>query len=171
MEFVPNGLINNNPALVQIMTWRCTGDKPLSEANRTTRMPVFWGYPLLPHDYPYYWVILDPKSKEDKVKVKEFTKISNVWNLKQILHTTHLLKLLVKMWKYEMDPTSILEDTERTRFCPQTDRRTDGWTDRWTDGQGETCIPPFQLRWSGGYNDGLVSWCIYASLSLNEFII
>ena len=23
----------------------------------------------LPHDYPYYWVILDPKSKEDKVKV------------------------------------------------------------------------------------------------------
>ena len=23
----------------------------------------------LPHDYPYYWVLLDPKSKEDKVKV------------------------------------------------------------------------------------------------------
>ena len=22
-----------------------------------------------PHDYPYYWVILDPKSKENKVKV------------------------------------------------------------------------------------------------------
>ena len=21
------------------------------------------------HDYPHYWVILDPKSKEDKVKV------------------------------------------------------------------------------------------------------
>ena len=39
---------------------------------------------------------------------------------------------------------SILEDTERTRFCPQTDRQ--------TDGQGDTSIPPFQLRWSGGYN-------------------
>ena len=25
------------------------------------------------------------------------------------------------MCKYEMDPTSIVEDTERTRFCPQTD--------------------------------------------------
>ena len=37
---------------------------------------------------------------------------------------------------------SIVEDTERTRFCPQTDRR--------TDRQGETSIPPFQLRWSGG---------------------
>ena len=28
------------------------------------------------------------------------------------------------MCKYEMDPMSIVEDTERTRFCPQTDRRT-----------------------------------------------
>ena len=33
------------------------------------------------------------------------------------------------------------EDTERTRFCPQTDRRT-----RWYQ------YTPFQLRWSGGYN-------------------
>ena len=37
--------------------------------TRTTRTPVFWGYPPLPHDYPYYWFILDPKSIEDKVKV------------------------------------------------------------------------------------------------------
>ena len=50
------------------------------------------------------------------------------------------------MGKYYMDPTSIVEDTERTRICSQTDRRTDGRT----DGQGETSIPPFQLRWSGG---------------------
>ena len=28
------------------------------------------------------------------------------------------------MCKYEMDPASIVEDTEQTRFCPQTDRRT-----------------------------------------------
>ena len=34
------------------------------------------------------------------------------------------------MWKYEMDPMSIVEDTERTRFCPQTDGRTDGQTDK-----------------------------------------
>ena len=37
--------------------------------TRTTRTPAFWGYPPPPHDYPYHWVILDPKSKEDKVKV------------------------------------------------------------------------------------------------------
>ena len=38
-------------------------------STRTTRTPAFWGYPPPPHDYPYHWVILDPKSKEDKVKV------------------------------------------------------------------------------------------------------
>ena len=99
--------------------------------TRTTRTPAFWGYPPPPHDHPYHWVILDPKSKEDKVKVTNL-KNSNFWILKWALHTTHLLKLLDKMCKYEMDPMSILEDTERTRFCPQTDRRTDGRTDRRT---------------------------------------
>ena len=48
--------------------------------------------------------------------------ISNFWILKWALHATHLLKLLDKMCKYEMDLMSILEDTERTRFCPQTDK-------------------------------------------------
>ena len=31
LMFVPNGPINNIPALVQIMAWRRPGDKPLSE--------------------------------------------------------------------------------------------------------------------------------------------
>ena len=31
LKFVPMGPINNIPALVQIMAWRCPGDKPLSE--------------------------------------------------------------------------------------------------------------------------------------------
>ena len=31
LKSVPKGPINNNPALVQIMTWRRPGDKPLSE--------------------------------------------------------------------------------------------------------------------------------------------
>ena len=33
LKFVTNGPINNNPALVQIMAWRRSGDKPLSETN------------------------------------------------------------------------------------------------------------------------------------------
>ena len=35
------------------------------------------------------------------------------------------MKLVDKMCKYEMDPASIVEVTERTRFCPQMDGRTD----------------------------------------------
>ena len=31
LKFVPKGPINNNPALVQIMDWRRSGDNPLSE--------------------------------------------------------------------------------------------------------------------------------------------
>ena len=31
LKFVPQGPINNIPALVQIMAWRCLGNKPLSE--------------------------------------------------------------------------------------------------------------------------------------------
>ena len=31
LKFVSKGPINNIPALVQIMAWRCSGDKPLSE--------------------------------------------------------------------------------------------------------------------------------------------
>ena len=31
LKFVPEGRINNIPALVQIMAWRRLGDKPLSE--------------------------------------------------------------------------------------------------------------------------------------------
>ena len=31
LQFVPKGPINNNPALVQIMAWRRSGDKPLSK--------------------------------------------------------------------------------------------------------------------------------------------
>ena len=46
--------------------------------TRTTRMPAFWSYPPPLHDYPYYWFISDPKSKQDKVKV------TNLKNLPKI---------------------------------------------------------------------------------------
>ena len=46
------------------------------------------------------------------------------------------------MCKYEMDPTSIVEDTERTRFCPQTDRLTD---------KVKPVYPPFNFAEAGGY--------------------
>ena len=41
----------------------------------------------------------------------------------------HLLKLLDKMWKYEMDPASIVEDIDRADTVLSTDGRTDRRTD------------------------------------------
>ena len=35
LKFVPKGSINNKPALVQVMAWRRTGDKPLPEPMLT----------------------------------------------------------------------------------------------------------------------------------------
>ena len=88
-----------------------------------------------PHNYPYYWFILYPKSKQHKVK---FTNLKNLTKL-----------LLDNMCKYEMDLASIVEDTGQSRFCPQVDRRVDGRT----DGHGKTSIPLSQLRWSRRYKD------------------
>ena len=117
--------------------------------TRTTRTPAFWGYPPPPHDYPYYWVILDPywvkRRQSQSYKFKEFAELSNFWILKQMLHATHLLKLLDKMCKYEMYPTSFVEVTERTRFCPQMD----GQTDRRTD-DVKPVYPPFNFVEAGG---------------------
>ena len=113
--------------------------------TRTTRTPAFWRYPrrlMITHTIESYLI---PSQKKTKSKLQIYITHQNFWILKQPLYRTHLLKLLDKMCKYEMDPMSIVEDTERTRFCPQTDRR--------TDGQGEISIPPFQLRWSGRYNN------------------
>ena len=87
-----------------------------------------------PHDYPYYWVILHLKSKEDKVK------LTNLKNSPQF-YVTHQLKLLDNVCKYEMDLTSIVEYTKWTRFCPQTDRRT-----RWNQ------YTPFSISLKRGYN-------------------
>ena len=40
--FVPRGLINNIPALVQIMVWRRPGDKPLSELMMVSLPTHMW---------------------------------------------------------------------------------------------------------------------------------
>ena len=36
LKFVPKGPFNNNPALVQIMAWRRSGNKPLSESMKVS---------------------------------------------------------------------------------------------------------------------------------------
>ena len=117
--------------------------------TRTTRMPAFWEYPQPPHDYPYYWFISDPKSKQDKVKITNLPKIQFVKNFAKTLNATHILKQLNKMCKYEMDLASTVEVTERTRFCPQMDGQNDGRTS-WNQ---YAPTSHFQLHWSGGCNN------------------
>ena len=72
---------------------------------------------MITHTIESYWI---PSEKKTNYKFKEFSQMSNFWISKQALQETHLI-LLNKMCKYEMDTTSIVGDTERTRFCPQTD--------------------------------------------------
>ena len=64
LKFVPKGAISNIPALVQIMAWRRSGDKPLSEPMMSLRTHICvtrpqwvnskmgWLY-ITHHGYPY----------------------------------------------------------------------------------------------------------------------
>ena len=61
--------------------------------------------------------------------------------LQKTLNATYLLKLLGKMYEYEMDPTRILGATERTYDVGRT-RDGRGMDTGWTDVQSETNIPP-----------------------------
>ena len=78
-------------------------------------------------------------------KSKKIEKNSNFAFSQETPHATHLLKLVDKMCKYEMDPAGTLGDTERTRFRPRTDRRTDGQTDK-----VKPVYPPFNFVEAGG---------------------
>ena len=106
-------------------------------------MPALWKYPLPPHDYPYYWFILDPKSKQDKVKVmnlKILRKIQILEFCKNPLHMTHFMKLLDMIYMKWIQHV-LLEDTEQTQFHLQMDRQKDVC---------ETSIPPFNFVEAGG---------------------
>ena len=59
----------------------------------------------------------------------KIAKNSNFKILYETVHTIHLLKLLDKMCKYEMDPTRTVGVTEQTRDAGWTDGRMDGQTD------------------------------------------
>ena len=110
--------------------------------TRTTRTPAFWGYPPPPHDYPYHQVILDPKSKEEKVKVTNLKnspkfQIFEFWNKHYTIHAfwSCLIRCANMKWiwwvllKIQSGHDSV---------------------HRRTDGQGETSIPPFNFVEAAG---------------------
>ena len=126
-----------------------------SISTRTTRTPSFWGYPPPPHDYPYHWVILDPKWKEDKVKVTNLKNSPKFLNGHYTRHTfwSCLIRCANMKWiRWVLLKIQSGHDSVHRR----------------TDGQGDTSIPPYQLRWSGGYNnvhdETIQHWHSYPSI-------
>ena len=113
----------------------------ITRTTRTLRSEDTPCSPMITHTTTeLYWI----PSQSQSYKFKEFDKTSNSIMLKQSLHHTHPLKLFDRMCIYEMDLVSIVEDTERTWFCPQMDRRMGLPTDRQTRWNQYT---PLQLCW------------------------
>ena len=115
---------------------------------RRTRMPAFWDTPAAPW-LPTLVIHIRSQVKtrqSQTYKFKNIGKNSNFEILQETLHTTHLLKLLDKMYKYEMDPARTVGATERTQDAG----RTGGQTYGQTDGRSETNIPRnnFVVRWA-----------------------
>ena len=108
-----------------------------TELTRTTRTPAFWGYappppPPPPHDYLYYWVILNPKSREDKVKVTNFKnllkfQIFKFWNKRYTRHTfsSCLIRCANMKWiQWVLLKIQSGHNSVHRRTDGQTDRRT-----------------------------------------------
>ena len=98
---------------------------------------------MITHTIESYW-IPTPKSKEDKVKVTNLKnlpkfRIFEYWNRYYTRHTfwSCLIRCANMKWiRWVLLKIQSGHDSVHRR----------------TDGQGDTSIPPFQLRWSGGYN-------------------
>ena len=100
--------------------------------TRTTRTPAFWGYPAPPHDYPYHWAILDPKSKDDKVKVTNFKnspkfQFFEFWNGHYTRHTfwSCLIRCANMKWiRWVLLKIQSGHDSVHRQTDGRTDRRT-----------------------------------------------
>ena len=109
--------------------------------TRTTRTPAFWDTaPWLP--ILVIHIRSQVKTRQSQsCKFKKIAKNPHFEILQETLHATHLLKLLDKMSKYEMDPTRTVGSTERTQNAGRMDGRTNVLTDGQTDGVKPICPP------------------------------
>ena len=101
-------------------------DYPYYPDNKVhgANMGPIWGRqgPGGPHVGPMNfaaWVVIHIRSQvktrqSQRYKFKKNAKKSNFQTSQETSHMTHLLKLLDKMYKYEMDPTRTVGATERT---------------------------------------------------------
>ena len=99
---------------------------------------------MITHTIESYW-IPSQKKQSQSYKFKKFAKIFDFWNGHYTRHTfgSCLIRCANMKW------------IQWVFLKIQSGRDS---VHRWTDGQGDTSIPPFQLRWSGGYNCVHISW-------------
>ena len=124
-----------------------------------TRTPAFWDTPtrlMITYTSDSHQIPSQNKTTS-KLRILKIAKNSNFEILHETLHATHLLQLLDKMYKYEMDPIRTVGATERTRNAGRTDGR--------TDGNQYTPLPPQQLRCAGVW-----LYIMSACMPQNEFL-
>ena len=91
--------------------------------TRTPRTPAFWDTPAAPW-FPILVIHIrsQVKSRQSQIlKIYKNCQNFKFWNFARNFTRTHFLKLLDKMYKYEMDPTRTVGATERTRDVGRTD--------------------------------------------------
>ena len=89
----------------------------------STRTPAFWDTPAAQW-LPILVIHISSQVKRTQSQNYKFYKITKNFTFKILqknLHEKHLLKLLDKMYKYEMDPTRPVDATERTPDAGRTD--------------------------------------------------
>ena len=106
LKFVPKGLINNIPALVQIMAWRRPGDKPLSVpmmlgllmhicVNRPQWVKkAFWTF-LYQYIFTSFWNIVLKDVK--KIKLKCINKCVHL-RFKEGIDNDKIMAI-IRLWK------------------------------------------------------------------------
>ena len=119
--------------------------------TRTTRTPAFWDTPATPC---LPWLVIHIRSQVKKTKSKlQILKDCQRFNLEilpETLYATQLLKLLDKMYEYEMDPIRTVGTTAWTRDAGGTDGRTDRWMEWNQYTPPPPPPPPQQLHCAGG---------------------
>ena len=135
---MPNSMFVNKDFLAWLLIGSQLCCQPIrcqvwkSLLTRTTKTPAYWDTPTTPW-LPILVIHISPKSKQDKVKVTNFKELPKIQISKfcKKRYTWHTLwSCLIKMYKYEMDPSRTVGATEQTRDAGLTDGRTDRRTDR-----------------------------------------
>ena len=127
------------------------GTRPSTATTRTTRTPAFWGYPPDDAWLPTLLSHIESQVKRrqsQSYKFKEFAKISFFFKFWNKLYTGHvfwscLIRCANMKWiRQLLLKIHCVHDSVHRR----------------TDGQGETSIPPFRLRWSEGLIITFFAW-------------